>query len=55
MKTITGYILEQFPRTKNQYSYFKVFRTKKLAQQEIIGLPKDGKPDIYKVIIKCNK
>jgi len=49
MKPITGYILEQFPRTRKQYPYFMVFRTKKLAQDEIMGLPKDGKPEVYKV------
>ena len=53
-KRIKGYILEQFPRTKDKNTYFKVYRLKKFAEQEIIGM-RDGKPEIYKVEIKIKK
>ncbi len=46
-----GYILEQFPRTRKQYPFFKVYWTLKAAKKEIQGIPKDGRPSIYKVIV----
>ena len=55
-KELIGYIIEQFPHTRKMSpTSFKVFWTKKKAKEEIMGLNRDSRPEIYKVKILIDK